>query len=326
MMKKFFDEKKWLVLSILAIIVAFALVIGIVAGVGDGEKEPNQTEGTSNEGVTGPTGTTGGNDNDVTDPTNPNGTGTEPVGTPDNPDQPDNPLKPDDYTEPTEPEGPTEPETPSEPPEVDYEDVPPVTVPVEPDPEPDDNEEDLVTPPGPDTDPDDKPVSDDQFGGVTPQNITYEDWKEWDRATRQAFCDKYLTGDCPPEDYHNIMKASAYKGYECGFEGHICRDQGEHEARLKAMAEGCPYCGKNDCVSFFVLNTADLYHDIDHDYCPEYDPHKDPTAYCQDCGLPKWNYGKSGEMCCSKSLSGAYPCSHCGADMGAMKCHHCVKP
>lgn len=86
---------------VLAIVVVAALVIGIRAGAGCSEKDPNPTDAV----VTDPTGTTGGND--VTDPTNPSVTDpsdpgntdpSDPTGTPDNPAQPTDPG-----TTPTEP-------------------------------------------------------------------------------------------------------------------------------------------------------------------------------------------------------------------------------
>lgn len=307
-MKKFFDEnKKWLVLSALAIVVVAALVIGIVAVTGCGEKDPNPTEGTSNVGATDPTGTTGGNGNDdVTDPT----VTDPPIGTPDNPIQPDNPNPPDDYVEPTEPD-----ETVPDPttPDIDPDDVPNVDPDIDGD--GDENDEDLVTPPvtppKPDVD-----VDDDRFGGVTGATIRYTDWASWDHATRQAFYDAYA--DCDdPEIMHNILKATQYKDYECGFEGHACKTDGHHDALMEMVNAGCDYCGKHDCPSFFVLN-ENLFTVYDEHACPEYNERLDPTVYCQTCGLKKGE-GK-GE--CNKSLSGR-PCEYCGAAREPNGCHTC---
>lgn len=316
---KMFDvmmQKKWLLL-VLAIVVVAALVIGIVALTGGGEKDPNPTEGTSNVGVTDPTGTTGGN-GDNTDPTDPEVPDvTDPTGTPENPAKPDDPQKPDDYTEPSEPDV-TIPEPTS--PELDPDDTPTVA------PDVDDDEggtEDPVV------DPDDvqKPTTDTEydFGGVTGETIRYEDWASWDAKTRQAFYNEYLTNDTPPEVIHNIHKATAYKDYECGVKGHICRTEGQHEARLEAMAKGCMYCGKSDCVSFFVLNEYDLYHDINFTKCPEYEITKDPTKYCQDCGLPKSGAADSGDTVCVKVVVDT-DCDWCGEPVKAKECHHCIKP
>lgn len=358
-MKKFFDEnKKWLLLCLAAVLVV-ALVVGIVALTGGGEKDPNPTEGTSNVGVTDPTGTTGGN-GDNADPTDPEVPDvTDPTGTPENPAKPDNPQKPDDYVEPTEPnvtvpeptepepdeteptgtpENPAKPDDPQKPDDYTDPSEPDVTVPEPTSPELDPDDTPTVAPDvdddeggteDPVVDPDDvqKPTTDTEydFGGVTGETIRYEDWASWDAKTRQAFYNEYLTNDTPPEVIHNIHKATTYKDYECGVEGHICRTEGQHEARLEEMAKGCMYCGKSDCVSFFVLNEYDLYHDIDFTKCPEYEITKDPTKYCQDCGLPKSGAADSGDTVCRKVVVDK-DCSWCGEPVKAKECHHCIKP
>lgn len=242
---------------VLAIVVVAALMIGICVGTGCSEKDPNPTDAV----VTDPTGTTGGND--VTDPTNPSVTDpsdpgntdpSDPTGTPDNPAHPTDPVKPDDFTDPTDPSDPstdpgTEPTDPSDgPPEVELNpDDKPAVGPTVPEDEDDDaNEDNLVVDPGTKpTDPPKPPVSTDQFGGVTPSTIRYSDWQSWDRATRQAFYDKYIE-ICSDEEYHNIVKATVYKDYECGFEGHLCRTENEHENFLEMLEKGCSYCGKHD--------------------------------------------------------------------------------
>lgn len=315
-MKKMFDlmmQKKWLLL-VLAIVVVASLVIGIVALTGGGEKDPNPTEGTSNVGVTDPTGTTGGN-GDNTDPEVPDVT--NPTGTPENPTQPSDPEKPDDYVEPTEPDE-TVPEPTS--PELDPDDTPSVS----PDVGGDDDEDDKdletppVTPPTPDID-----VDDEMFGGVTGATIRYSDWESWDHKTRQAFLNAYAYCD-DPEIMHNILKATTFKDYDCGFEGHACKGENAHNALMERIAEGCPYCGKHDCPSFFALNST-LFTEYDPYACPEYDEHKDPTKYCQKCGLPKSSAAESGEKCCfSFNVDGN--CDRCGKPVKANECHECIQP
>lgn len=314
-MKKFFEEKKWLVLSALAIVVVAALVIGIVAVTGCGEKDPNPTEGTSNVGVTDPTGTTGGN-GDNADPTDPEVPGvTDPTGTPENPAKPDNPERPDDYVEPTEPDV-TIPEPTT--PDIDPDDVPNVDPEIKGD--GDENDEDLVTPPvtppTPDID-----VDDEMFGGVTGATIRYSDWKSWDHKTRQAFLNAYAYCD-DPEVIHNILKATTLEDYDCGFEGHACMGENAHNSLMEMIAEGCRYCGKNDCPSFFALNST-LFTEYDEHACPEYDKHKDPTVYCQTCGLP--NYGESGDVICHRYVVDTN-CTDCGEPVKAMECHECTVP
>lgn len=140
-------NKKWV--FVLAIVVVAALVIGIWAGAGCSEKDPNPTDAVA----------------------------TDPTGTPDNPAHPTDPVKPDDFTDPTDPSDPstdpgTEPTDPSDgPPEVELNpDDKPTVGPTVPEDEDDDaNEDNLVVDPGTTpTEPPKPPVSTDQFGGVPP--------------------------------------------------------------------------------------------------------------------------------------------------------------
>jgi hypothetical protein len=297
-MKKMFDlmmQKKWLLL-VLAIVVVAALVIGIVAVTGCGEKDPNPTEGTSNMGVTDPTGTTGGN-GDNTDPTDPEVPGvtdpevpgvTDPTGTPENPAKPDNPEKPDDYVEPTGPE---------------------VTIPepTEPEEKPD------VKPPV-----DDPDVGDEiDFGGYTMGTLTADVWKSWDGDTREAFVDEFY-GIATPEERHNFTVQTKYNGYTCGVEKHTCTSDGDHENFMAELARGCEYCGKSDCVSFWQYDSFSLFQYTDCTKCPEYDIHKDPGEYCQTCGMVKGTEG------CIQFIQAAN-CPACGEWVEAWTCHHCEK-
>ena len=301
-MKKFFEEKKWLVLSALAAVLVVALVVGIVALTGGGEKDPNPTEGTSNVGD--PTGTTGGNGNEVTDPSDPSVTEptdeTEPTGTPENPAKPDNPQKPDDYTEPSEPDvtipDPTEPE---------------------PDPEPDPTD---PTAPKPDEDP--IVGEEHDFEGYTAETITYDVWNSWSSDTRQAFIDEVFP-TITPEGYHNFMRQTKYKGYSCGFERHTCGSESTHNSFMEELARGCEYCGKSDCDSFFVVDPQTLFTKIDCTKCPEYDIHKDPGRYCQTCGLPM--FGESGDTICNQFICDTN-CDYCGKELKAYECHECTIP
>lgn len=297
-MKKMF-EKKWLLL-VLAIVVVAALVIGIVALTGDGEKDPNPTEGTSNVGVTDPTGTTGGN-GDITDPTDPEVPDvTDPTGTPEIPAKPDDPQKPDGYVEPTEPD---------------------VTVPEPTEPEPD-VEPDPADPTAPKPDEDPIVGEEHDFEGYTAETITYDVWNSWGSDTRQAFIDEVFP-TITPEGYNNFMRQTKYKGYFCGVERHTCRTESEHETLLEEMERGCEYCGKSDCDSFFVVDPQTLFTKIDCTKCPEYDEHKNPALYCQACGLPLG--GASGDVVCNKFKCDA-TCDYCGKELKAYECHECIIP
>lgn len=293
-MKKMFENKKWVALLGLAIVLVAALVIGIVAIAGGGEKEPNPTEGTSNVGVTDPTGTTGSSGNDVTDPTV-----TDPsTGTPENPDKPDDPEKPDDYVEPSEPD----------------ETIPEPTEP-EPDPEPDPTDPDAPKP-------NEDPIvgTEYDFEGYTAGTITYDVWYSWDSDTREAFVDEFMP-NITPEDYHHFMVQTKYKGYSCGFERHTCGTQAGHDNFMETLALGCPYCGKSDCDSFFVVNPNTLFTEIDHTQCPEYDIHKDSSEYCQTCGKPK---GSGDAEKCIQYIQSAY-CPICGEWVEGRTCHSCYE-
>lgn len=286
-MRKMFEKTK-LMRSCLALVMAAALLTGVVAVTGCAEKDPNPTEGTSHVGVTDPTGTTGGN-GDNTDPTDPEVPDvTDPTGTPENPTQPSDPEKPDDYVEPTEPD---------------------VTVP---------------EPTEPQETPDVKPPVDDpdvgeeiDFGGYTMGTLTADVWKSWDGDTRKAFVDEFY-GIATPEERHNFTVQTKYNGYTCGVEKHTCTSEGAHENFMAEPARGCEYCGKSDCVSFWQYDSFSLFQYTDFTKCPEYDIHKDPSEYCQTCGLVK---GPDG---CIQFIQAAN-CPACGEWVESWTCHHCEK-
>jgi hypothetical protein len=91
---------------------------------------------------------------------------------------------------------------------------------------------------------------------------------------------------------------------------------------MEMIAEGCRYCGKNDCPSFFALNSM-LFTEYDEHACPEYNEHLDPTVYCQTCGLP--NYGESGDVICHRYVVDTN-CTDCGEPVKAKECHECTVP
>ena len=225
------------------------------------------------------------NDNNATNPTGVAGEATGGiVTTPSNVTEP-TVTEPSDVTEPTVPDV-TEPQEPQEP-------------------------EKPSTPTQPE-----KPV--DKFNGITVGNITYEQWKSWDQATRQAFRNATSLEDATPDERYNYYCATEFQGgYDCGYENHYCVSKSGHDKLVNAMAEGCPYCGSSDCVSFYARDNRGITK-INYEKCPKY--HNN----CEVCGLPE--NGESGEMVCTKSLTGKHPCPYCGADREANKCHHCIKP
>lgn len=333
-MKKMFDlmmQKKWLLL-VLAIVVVAALVIGIVAVTGCGEKDPNPTEGTSNVGVTDPTGTTGGNgDNtdpsDVSEPSGPisDEPDTDDPGVDDPTEVPGDDPSPSDPAEPTLPNG----------------EMPDVTPP--PGPNDDDEDEDPSegngsatpsTPPQDDKDPDpdgDEPVIKDpkpterpadtshDFGGVTPSNVTIADVTPWSSSKYQAWLDTY-----GPQ--FNTWDQDTRWRWLCvttGFvdpyykDGFYCGTEDGYKSLVAQWEEPCDYCGKSRCEDALFRN-ENGFSEIDPRRCSKYDIHKDPMEYCQTCGLIL------GENGCYKSVTGR-PCKNCGEERAPMECHTCKK-
>ena len=113
-------------------------------------------------------------------------------------------------------------------------------------------------------------------------------------------------------------QSSSSGKYDCGTPGHHCAGPETHAYLLNLELEGCPYCGKHDCPSFYAVdewgNTC-----YTPSKCPEYDAHKDPVYYCQTCGR-KCGDG-SGETCVQ--FVNACNCPNCGKRVEARTCHNC---
>lgn len=337
-MKKFLTEKKWLVLSALAAVLVVALVVGIFALAGNGEKEPNPTEGTSNVGDS--TGTTGSNGNEVTEPsgnTDDPSDVTEPTGTPENPAKPENPEFPDDYVEPSEPdEDDTDEEVVVPPAEDEEGDGPnPGDTGTSGDltfsggsyvGNPGDDDETIVDPnptnptPTPDPEPEPEPEPEYDFTGITVGNITYEQWSSWDYEKRQAFRNSIDLASATLDEKYNYNCATQFQGgYDCGYENHYCVTESGHNRLVEYMEEGCSYCGEHDCVSFYSRDNRGITRCWVDD-CPMY--HNN----CEVCGLPEVDYEvESGEVYCKKYLVDTI-CRDCGESVKANECHHCIKP
>ena len=106
--------------------------------------------------------------------------------------------------------------------------------------------------------------------------------------------------------------------YNCGTPGHHCGGPETHAYVLNLELEGCPYCGKHNCPSFYAVdewgNTC-----YTPSKCPSYDVHKDPVYYCQDCGK-KCGDGSNGT--CVQFVN-ACSCPNCGVWVEAWTCHTC---
>ena len=301
------NKKMWLGIGCGVLVIA--LIVGIILITGGNGNQPDPT----NPSSTTPSG-------DVTEPS-----GTEPNGTEPNlpeytgPEDPDEPIVPDDF----DPDAGPTPIDPDAPPVVDPDPTP--SDPVEPDDGIDEGPEIIPTDPGGDVIETRPPSTEYDFTGITPGNLKAEDWKSWNSEQRQAFVDTYNIGNLSLDDKYNFYLQTQFDGYDCGFEGHHCAAQDHHDQIMTEMAAGCPHCGSNDCAAFYVRNMMG-FTQIDFSACPQYNATKDPTEYCQTCGLPRASKAQSGEMVCSKSLTGEHPCPYCGAEREANECHNCIKP
>lgn len=125
------------------------------------------------------------------------------------------------------------------------------------------------------------------------------------------------------EEHHNFY-CMENNNYDCGYAGHWCTNDFEHAYAMAQIALGCEHCGKHDCVSLFSHNEWGGW-EYDHTLCPEYDVTKDPDAYCEYCGLPKWHVAEVGEMCCTRGIIIDFECTDCGGIIYVDQCHHCIK-
>lgn len=265
-------------------LLAIALVVCLVLVIGNGAGEKPTLPSNGTTQGTAPDGTSTNPTDGTTTPTGPNAT---------DPTVPSFPI----VTEPTEPDvGPTDPST---------------------------GEEIIPTNPG--TEPTNPDLSDEyDFGYITPGNISIDDWNAWDTRKKQAFLDSFDPNNMDPKDKHNYMVVVWYNGYRCSAEGHACKDEVSHNRLLAEMERGCPYCGKNDCPSFFALD-ENLFTKIDFTKCPEYGVEKDPTLYCQSCGNKFLSKCEAGEVGCTSVISQDAPCYNCGEMRHVGECHNCVK-
>lgn len=108
--------------------------------------------------------------------------------------------------------------------------------------------------------------------------------------------------------------------YNCGNPNHHCDGPATHSFITSLEEKGCPYCGKHDCPSFYAV---DKWGQACYtpNQCPQYDIHKDPVYYCQDCGKPCGS-GSSG-TCVKYTVD--IKCPYCGENVKAWTCHSCGK-
>lgn len=167
------------------------------------------------------------------------------------------------------------------------------------------------------------------FGDIALEDITTDEWNEMTVEEQDEFIaiwgEYYAAtngGSWPPEAYHNYLYATKYNSYSCGWANHVCCDEASHNWLL---AHECGTCGKTDCPANFVLDPVTLYTQPDYTKCPEYEDRKDPSKYCQECGLKEAGFAEPGEECCRRATKDK-ACSWCGEMRKANECHKCVKP
>ena len=106
--------------------------------------------------------------------------------------------------------------------------------------------------------------------------------------------------------------------YHCGAPHHHCDSPETHAYILNLEREGCPYCGRHDCPSFYAVDewgTA-VY---DPTECPNYDIRLDPVYYCQHCHKP---CGDGTNGTCVRFVNACH-CPVCGKWVEAWVCHSC---
>ena len=106
--------------------------------------------------------------------------------------------------------------------------------------------------------------------------------------------------------------------YHCHAPNHHCDSPETHAYILNLEAQGCPYCGRHDCPSFYAVDewgTA-CY---DPTKCPQYDVHLDPVYYCQHCHKP---CGDGTNGTCVRFVHACH-CPICGKWVEAFTCHSC---
>ena len=124
--------------------------------------------------------------------------------------------------------------------------------------------------------------------------------------------------DSPDNTRGIVIDGGEAEKYDCGTAGHHCDGPETHAYIQNLELEGCPYCGKHDCKSFYAVdewgNTC-----YTPSKCPKYDAHKDPACYCQTCGK-KCGDGTNGT--CVQFVN-ACLCPNCGERVGSFSCHSC---
>ncbi len=162
-----------------------------------------------------------------------------------------------------------------------------------------------------------QPDDSDEFGGVTPSNMTVENTAGWTSAQWELFRIEYGSS-MTKEQKHNYYYCM-YDGYECGTEGHCCMNAQDY----KHFLTPCRYCGQVDCQDRIKWNSMGFTVCAD-DNCSQYSELKDPNEYCQTCGKRAPYMGCDWTTVCSYFLEDM-TCYRCGEAVKAYECHTCKK-
>lgn len=155
---------------------------------------------------------------------------------------------------------------------------------------------------------------------VTPRTLTVEEWNSWSTGKQIAFRPCFYKDLDDPETYHNYLWVTQFNGYDCGYEGHACRNEQYHNQLMEDLATPCYYCGKTNCPSYLAKDPETLFTKEDSEACPEYDKKRDPFFYCQKCHKTKW--GNPSESC--NQYLADVNCYTCGEPVKAHACHTCA--
>jgi len=158
------------------------------------------------------------------------------------------------------------------------------------------------------------------------KTITYDIWCSWGPVVQMAFrtsqtCSCSTDHKMTPEEAYYFNRITEYENYTCGFENHYCASQGGHDRLMREIADGCYFCGRSDCVSFYARNEQGLTQQ-DKYLCAEYDVYRDPWFYCQICNMPTWQTIQDVTKCCFGYVHDTN-CHYCGLWVGAEDCHTC---
>ena len=160
--------------------------------------------------------------------------------------------------------------------------------------------------------------------GLTPVDETQSGESESaDRTDKKADMTAKPISEAKPETNKPdggeiVIGDNVLEQYNCGAQGHHCDGPETHAYVLNLELDGCPYCGSNECASFYA---TDEWRQTCYtpSKCPEYDIHKDSVYYCQTCGK-KCGDGR-GSTCVQFVES--CECPNCGKHVDSWTCHSC---